>query len=100
MNLVTKALKVIDYTLTVVGEFALSEPFDIFQHHGRRADLAYEPKRFGEQIPLVRSTELTPRYRERWARHSTCQKINAVELSTIQFSDVNVTYIPVRPVQP
>ncbi len=88
MNLVAKAFQLVDHSFAIVGEFAFGEPFDVLQHDGRWADFPYEPKRFGEQIPLICGTELTTRYGERWARHPTRQEIDAVELCPVQVADV------------
>jgi hypothetical protein len=83
VNLISEILELTDHSLTIIGELALGETLNVFQHNRGRAYFPYEAKRFGEEVTLIQASELTPCDRERRARHSACQEVYSVVLRAV-----------------
>jgi hypothetical protein len=100
MNFVSESLKLTKYCQPILRKFALRQSLDILKHDRGWARFAYKSNGFREEISLVSSTQLVASHRERGARDTARQEINAMELRPVKFSNIVLNNIPVRPVQP
>src|SRR6202142_247763 len=96
---VTKCSELAGDVLPVVFKHRIQEPAHILQHHSLRPCFIHQPNCFWKEVAIIVLTQLLARHREWRARHSACEKVDALVLFPGELTEVLLVDIPTRPVR-